>query len=196
MEWDTPEDVIRPHLNDGERLVWCGKPLAGMKLRLYDAFMIPFSILWCGFAVFWEMMVLGMVFFNANEQPPETFVAVVFPLFGLPFVIIGLYMLFGRFMVDARQRKRTYYAITDSRVLIVSGLFSRKLKSLNLRTLSDISMSEKSDGSGYITFGPTYPFMAFLGGAAWGSMYALPSFDLLPDVAKVYRIICDAQKKK
>ena len=109
--------------------------------------MIPFSLLWCGFAIFWESSVL-----NAEKAP--TF----FAFWGLPFVAMGIYMVIGRFFVEARQRASTFYAVTEERVLIVSGLLSRTVKSLNLRTLSDISLSEKGSGEGTITFGPQNPF--------------------------------------
>ena len=44
-----------------------------------------------------------------------------------------------------------------------------KVKSLNLRTLTDVSMTERSDGSGVITFGPQMA-NAFITGAWMGWM--------------------------
>lgn len=198
MQWQTPEDVVRGHLERGETLLWSGQPAQGIRLRGYDVFMIPLSLLWGGFAIFWEIMALG-IFFGAVGQgggPPLIF-GIVFPLFGLPFVLVGLHLIFGRFFVDARQRARTFYGVTDNRIIILSGLFSRKVKSLNLRTLSDLSMSQSASGSGTITFGPAPPLAPFFGGTSWpgAGWYPSPSFDLVPDVAEVYRIIRDAQKR-
>ena len=198
MEWQTPDDVVRSHLESGERLLWSGKPVQGLKLRSNDIFLIPFSLLWCGFAIFWEIMVVTVLLVNGEGEPLPVGIQIIFPLFGLFFVIVGLYIVFGRFFVDVRQRARTFYGVTDDRIIIVSGLFSRKLKSLDLRTLSDLSMTQKGNGAGSITFGPTHPFAAFFGGAAWpgAGMYAPPSFDLIPNVAEVYNIIRDAQKER
>ena len=63
--------------------------------------MIPFSLLWCGFAVFWETMAMRMPgpFFG-----PGLF----FRLWGIPFVFVGLYFVFGRFFADALARSSSY----------------------------------------------------------------------------------------
>jgi hypothetical protein len=88
--------------------------------------------------------------------------------------------------------------VTDDRIIIISGLFSQGVKSLNLQTLTDLSMNEKRDGTGTITFGPTHPFATLFGSSSWpsGGWQVLPFFELVPDVKEVYRIIRDAQKDK
>ena len=91
-------------------------------------------------------------------------VGIVFPLFGIPFVLAGLYMILGRFIHDSKKRAKTFYGLTDQRAIIISGLFSKSVKSLNLRSLSDVSLSEKSDKSGTITFGQENQMMSFFGG--------------------------------
>ncbi|MES2170368.1 MAG: hypothetical protein V4479_06545 [Actinomycetota bacterium] len=37
------------------------------------------------------------------------------------FAVIGFYNLFGRFLVKAVQKRRTLYALTDSRALVLVG---------------------------------------------------------------------------
>jgi hypothetical protein len=141
-----PDSVLSAELGPGERLVWSGKPRGGIRLRAQDAFLIPFSLLWCGFAIFWEVRV------SMNSGPlfgPGLF----FRLWGIPFVIVGLYMVLGRFFVDALIRAGTYYGVTTERVLIVTTRFGRRLRSISLRALGDISLSERSDESGTIAFG-------------------------------------------
>src|SRR5262249_50119634 len=98
--------------------------------------------MWGGFAIFWELTAINMgaPFF--------------FALWGVPFVLVGLYIMFGRFLLDVRQRAATTYGVTSERVIIISGLFSRAIKSLNVATLTDLSLSERSNGGGTITFGP------------------------------------------
>jgi hypothetical protein len=39
-------------------------------------------------------------------------------LWGVPFVVIGQYMIWGRFLYDAWLKPRTYYGITNRRVLM------------------------------------------------------------------------------
>jgi len=80
--------------------------------------------------------------------------------------------------------------------IISSDLFSRRVKSLNLRTLSDLSLSERRDGSGKITFGPTNPFAIFSSSTSWpgAGQYAQPAFDLIDRAREVYDVIREAQK--
>jgi len=186
----SAEEILRSQLDPKERLVWCGKPRSGVRLRGQDAFLIPFSILWGGFAIFWEYM--------AWTKAPQAHGpgAAFFPFFGAPFVIIGLYLIFGRFFADARVRARTYYGVTNERVIIISGFFSQQTKSLQLRTLTDVSLTQRSDGSGTITFGPTLFMNSFFGGGAWpgAGRYAPPSFDMIDSAKEVYDIIRGVQK--
>lgn len=166
-----PEDadsVIRDVLRRDERLLWSGQPPQGMRLQATDAFLIPFSILWGGFAIFWETTVI-------TQGAPIFFAA-----WGVPFVLVGVYLIVGRFWVDARQRARTYYALSDRRVIIVSGIFSRTTQSLDVRSLSDVALTKRKGNSGRISFGPVNPMWAWWGTAGWPGMarYATPCFEL------------------
>src|SRR5213596_908013 len=124
------EQVARSQLARNERLLWSGQPRGGVRLRASDALFIPFSLMWGGFAFFWEASVL--------QQGAPGFMA----LWGIPFVLVGIYIILGRFFIDAAVRARTYYALTSQRVVILSGLWTRELKSLWLRTLPELSLKE------------------------------------------------------
>ncbi len=186
----SAETVVAASLDADERLLWAGQPRQGVRLRAQDALQIPFSLLWGGFALFWEYQALTI----AAKAPGPT--AVVFPLFGLPFVLIGLYLIFGRFFVDARSRARTFYGVTNERVLIISGLFAAQTKSLPLRSLGELTLTQHADGSGTLSFGSA-PLRAFAHPAgSWpGADRSLPpSFDMIARVKDVYDIIRTAQK--
>jgi hypothetical protein len=180
MQAHEIEQQLTRELGGGEKLLWSGQPRQGLMLRSSDALFIPFSLLWGGFAVFWETSVIrsGAPFF--------------FMLWGIPFVFVGVYMTIGRFFVDARIRECTAYGITNERIVIVSGLFKSSVKSLNLRTLSDISLNERQDGSGTITFGPSDIGSAFVFGRS--GRQASPAFEEVPNVRAVHQTIRDAQK--
>jgi hypothetical protein len=170
--------------------------------------MIPFSIMWGGFAIFWETMALHI-------PRHRNAIDLIFPLFGIPFVLMGLYIIFGRFFVDAIQRENIYYGISDRRVIIVRGAFNQvrtldlktliaivagltrhKVKSMDLRTLTDVSMTERSDGSGTITFGSQDASSAALRGfAGLSGPSAGPCFDMVEQVKSVYEQIRTAQRK-
>jgi len=118
-----------PYLDPAEELVWEGRPATGLKLKASDAFMIPFSLVWGGFAIFWEYMAItmGAPFF--------------FALFGLPFVAIGLYLIVGRFFWDAYTRDRTRYALTTQRAIIATSHMGRKMRSIPITASSPIEYS-------------------------------------------------------
>lgn len=171
-------------LERGEKLIWTGVPKRGLRLRPGDGLLIPFSLLWGGFAIFWETSVI------------VTHAPIVFPLFGSFFVVVGLYLMIGRFFLDARIRASTLYALTDQRAIILSGIFSRTTESVFLHSLADISISEKSDGSGTIQLGRTPAFDWLATGTRWpgSGAYTVPSFDLIPRVRQVHDEILRARR--
>lgn len=177
------QSELRQQLDINETLLWTGQPKKGIVFRTADIFLIPFSILWCGFAIFW---VIG-----ASKAGG------MFGLFGVPFVIIGLIFVFGRFIIESKQRENTYYGLTEDRIIIKSGIFSKNVKSLNIRSLSDIEYNEKNDGSGTISIGPKNPMMIWGNGMSWWpGMKTNPQLELIQDVRKVYNQIIEIQKEK
>lgn len=180
----STEQMLRPELGRDERLLWSGMPLQGVCFRSTDWLAVPFSLMWGGFAIFWEYSVS-----TAKTAP------VFMMLWGIPFVLVGLYMIVGRFFADALMRRRTYYGLTDQRVILIDGMFNRQVRSLPLSTLGEISLSEKSNRSGSITFGPNAsPYGSF--GRIWpgiGGKMA-PAFDPIDDVRRVYALIREAQQ--
>jgi len=192
MNYDA-QMIIQKELDSDERLLWAGMPKQGAIFKGTDVFMIPFSLLWGGFAIFWEYMALTMV---PKAQNASDGFALIFPLFGIPFVVIGLYMIFGRFIYDSKKRQKTFYGLTDQRAIIVSGVFSKSVKSLNLKTISDVSLSEKENGYGSIVFGQENQMMSlFMGGGFPGmGSSTTPKFELIENAKHVYKQLRDHQK--
>lgn len=176
---------IQTQLSSDEKVLWSGQPKQGVIIRGADIFMIPFSVMWGGFAIFWEVSVLK------SDAPG------FFALWGIPFVLVGLYLIVGRFFFEATQRARTFYAVTNERILIVSGVLNRKIKSLNLRTLSDLSLSEGKGDEGTVSFGGGSPFSSLFGGfSSWPGMgsHMGPRFELINGARSVFEIIRRAQR--
>ena len=177
-----PPDEIRRELAPLEQVLWSGRPRQGMLLRASDALQIPFSLFWCGFIAFWEHGVIeaGSVFMM---------------LWGIPFILVGAYLLIGRFFHDAWLRAYTDYAVTSQRVLIVTTLFTRKVRSLELASLGEMSLTERRDGRGSLVFGrETTRSSGFGGDPGWvgASRHAAPRFDLIEGARGVQQIIRDA----
>jgi len=106
---NDPRARILPLLRQGEQLLWAGRPDPGVRFTGADAFLVPFSILWGGFAVFWELAAISQV-----KQP-------IFVLWGIPFVLVGLYFIFGRFIFKRRRKLATVYALTNRRAIVCTG---------------------------------------------------------------------------
>lgn len=174
--WDQTEEIIQAELSPGERLLWTGRPPLGLMLRASDAAMIPFHLLFGGIVL---VMLSSMQFFS------------------LLFVVIWLYLIFGRFFVDKWRRARTYYAVTSERVVVVFLRFGRTTKSLNLDTLTDVTLTERDTGAGIITFGPLALIFGSYPGSGLPGMgqYAFPIFELSSDARQVYEIIRDARRE-
>jgi hypothetical protein len=100
-------DQVHRHLRADEQLLWQGAPDAGVWFTSEDVFLVPFSILWCGFAIFWESSVIG------GHAP------FFFRLWGIPFVAVGLYFVAGRFFYKNYRKRSTVYAVTTKRAMIL-----------------------------------------------------------------------------
>lgn len=183
--FQSSEKMVSQYLDPSERLLWSGQPRGGFRFRAQDAFLIPFSLVWCSFAIFWEVSAIrsGAPFFSM--------------VWGIPFVCLGLFFVFGRFFLDAHIRAGTTYAVTTERILILSGLFSRQTKSIQIRMLADVSLTQYKDGSGTITFGPVGCMKSSFQATPWpgiGSHAIPPIFDLIDRAEGVYDIIRNAQR--
>ena len=167
------QEVVR-----GETLLWSGVPRQGLFFRPADLFLVPFSLLWAGFAVFWEATVLA--------TPAPRF----FALWGIPFILMGLHITIGRFFVDAYRRRHTTYAVTARRVIVRSGSTTQ---SLDLTSLGTISLREHSNGLGTITFG-TSQLPALFASSSWPGMKGPPEFIQIADARRVYELTREAQQ--
>jgi hypothetical protein len=135
------------HLDTDEKTLWHGSPPSGIMFRKSDWFLVPFSFLWFGFALFWEAGVLGLFSDTPGRAP------VLFPLFGLIFVCVGFYIAIGRFFWDALVRAQTLYALTNKRAIIFTRFPSRSFRSIGVNAATEVSTAERSDGSGDVIFG-------------------------------------------
>jgi len=95
--------ALQAQLRDNEQLLWHGVPDTRVWFAPADAYLIPFSIAWCAFAIFWESSVI-------RSGGPSFFAA-----WGIPFVAAGLYFVAGRFFYKRYRKGRTVYAITTQR---------------------------------------------------------------------------------
>lgn len=177
------ENALRRELRPGERLLWSGVPKQGIVLRGIDAFYIPFALFVIGFP--------GFELVQALSSGRPSFLVILYPFVFL----MALYLLVGSHIVDAKVRARTFYGVTNTRVVIISGWRNRRTTSLDLSGRYDITLTESRAGRGSIVFGPDeWPWATMFGhGVHWLTRYMAPAFDLIADARRVYDLILRAQ---
>ncbi|BCY08413.1 hypothetical protein [Actinoplanes sp. L3-i22] len=163
-----------------ERVLWEGRPRRTRVIRRSDTLLIPFSLVWCGFVIFWESQVL------ADGAP------LFAVLWGVPFILIGIYFVAGRFLVRGVAIKRTRYTITNRRLLVHGGWTGTRVTTEYLRILPPPVITERPDGSGDLAFG-AFPALTepFVGARrmVWRTWAAEPSFTpILWDISDVRRV--------
>jgi hypothetical protein len=182
--------AIQPHLLPAESVRWIGRPDPHRLLGAGDFFLVPFSLMWGGFALFWEAGVVGLGSHSPSAAGAWWFGA----LWGIPFVLVGQYFIWGRFIYKRWDRRRTIYAVTNQRVLALRG---HTLQSLFLNQLPTLNKSLRSDGSGTLEF-TTSPFgFGFWGNTGMeflsGRRSAAFAFYDIPGVDDVFRLVAEGR---
>lgn len=176
---------INKYLMPGEYVVWNGRPGKGNLLAPYDIFLVPLSILWCGFVIVWET--------TAFIMPAPFF----FKLWGIPFVCFGLFMVFGRFILKSYIRKKTIYVITNKRIF---SFRKNHIKTLDYHMNPTRNVTLCQDGTGSIRFYSTLMLNSLLSELDTLTDFFTPTqtfsqnsqhFELenIPDVKRVLKIL-------
>jgi hypothetical protein len=188
---NDPTVVITPHLSPGERLLWAGRPKQGFALRGWDILFVPMSLL---------MVIIGSVITVVEfRQLGGTGVL----LFVVVWMIGSYWFAFGRFFYDARKRARTYYALSDARVIVVSGEASYDIRAIQLKVLREVTFTRRADDTGTLEFDRP-GFLSYRGRFdsgrgmdwPWFSLDPLRSmaFEMIANPREVYDLIVRAQQ--
>jgi len=144
------ENVFENELIKDEKILWTGKPNPEILFTSADIFLVPFSLMWGGFALFWEASVLGIGFLSEKSSSTPF---IPFALFGIPFVLIGLYFIFGRFFYKKWKKGNMYYAVTNKRILIITQTMNKNIQAEYIDRIPAINYSQNKNGTGTIKFG-------------------------------------------
>ncbi|MBQ7377271.1 MAG: helix-turn-helix transcriptional regulator [Clostridia bacterium] len=120
-------------LSDGERLLWHGQPNKNRLFTSADAVNIPVSLFFLAFSVWWTYLAI-----LANAW----LLCVSIPLF-----LVALHLLLFRFLVKRYVKGRTYYALTDARILLIyDGKDQRQIRSIPYSEVRDVRMTLAGQG--------------------------------------------------
>jgi hypothetical protein len=167
-----------------EKLLWKGKPAPGLHFSPQDLFIVPFSVLW-----------LGGVSAGALSVPYQAHIDPMLYVMLPVFVLIGLYVTVGRFVVDIYARRRTDYVLTDQRAIISSGLLRPSTRSVNLVAVAEIRFRPGRHGRGTVEFGS--PGMFAMMPRNWPGMgqFLPAAFDGIEDALRIYDLALTAQRE-
>lgn len=167
---------LRSHLLDDEQVLWTGAPASGLLFTREDWIKIPFSFVFAGISVVVFLSALAPP--GPKEGPPDLFFLGVATLF----LSIGLFLVGGRFVLDAWLRRRTHYAVTNRRVLIARSAPFGAFIAMDVEQLPEVRLLERADGRGTIRFGHAVSPWARRGGA---SVTWTPSLDPTPQFLSI-----------
>lgn len=142
MGQDSLDLALRREMRSGERVAWQGRQIARIALAGFGIYF--FAIPWTAFALFWTTMAS----WGASEMQEDTgLLSWAFPLFGVPFILIGLGMLSAPFL-PLFNKGKVIFAVTNQRILRIRVGRKLDIKSVPARRIGQIERSENRDGSG------------------------------------------------
>jgi hypothetical protein len=192
MSDTTALEKLQAELFPGEKLLWHGRPVQGIRYQRSDMWAAIFGVPFLGFALFLTLLVFGIIpmphDWLVNNNLWLTKCNCVFGTVTL--LPVGLYLLGGGLWLDSRLRRQLFFGVTNERILILreSRHKSQSLTSLRLRDVPHLTLRVSQDGTGslYFALRPT-------GAQGDGGLYGI-CFRLIPEVRKVYTLIRSIQR--
>ena len=137
--------LVDDELDRDEKIVWLGRPDPTAAGRGYLPLQL-FAIPWTAFSIFWIGMASGWKVPDFKQGPD------FFPLFGLPFLLIGVGMLTAP-LWGKRLARKSVYALTNRRAIIFKKEFSgMSIRSFKPDQLRSLERKQHADGSGDLVF--------------------------------------------
>ncbi|MBV7407624.1 aspartate carbamoyltransferase catalytic subunit [Maritimibacter sp. DP1N21-5] len=126
-------------LDDGETILWQGRPLQDFHIALSNVVTIAFGIFFAGFALFWMVGAASM-----GGGP--------FWMFGLIHFSVGVGIVFWSIFGSTYSRRNTWYTLTDRRAIVATD-FLFKRRSLVSYPVQDALVEFKAGPPDDIIFG-------------------------------------------
>lgn len=154
MDRMTPPQTLQPdrlalalerELRPGERIVWQQRQIARISYLSFGIYL--FAIPWTVFAVFWTAMAAAGAY---GLQEETGWLSWAFPLFGTPFIAVGIGMLASPFL-PLWNKGKVLFAITSERLLKLRLGRSIDVESVSARQIGTIRRRERRDGSGSLS---------------------------------------------
>lgn len=162
-------------LDDGERIVWQGRPDQSFQIDIRKAPLALFGTVFAGFALFWMAMAAQAGGF--------------FWMFGLIHFSVGIGLIYSATFWTVLKRRRTWYTLTNRRAFIASNLpfAGKRLDSYALTPETRLSL--KSGNPGSVVFAREERR------GSKGRRYTVDiGFERIAEADQVYALMRDAQR--
>jgi hypothetical protein len=147
-------EIINQSLQHKEILIWAGQPKKGLVFEAIDIFKTLFIVIFVAF-VFFAVRLLS-----------DISILLAIPL-SVIFFSAALILGIGRFFIDAELRKKTFYGVTDKRIIIISKMYPKKIQSVYFNTKPKIEFLPNMDDTSTIDIGLKEPTGVGRGGITW-----------------------------
>lgn len=138
--------ALERELYSNETVQWHGWQLARIDPRHFLIYV--FAVPWTAFSLGWTGIAATAV--GMSEQTGLGLFAWAFPLFGLPFIAVGAWML-SRPFLPLWERGRVLYVVTDRRVLKLSIGRELSIKTVPADRIGLLQRNERADGTGTLS---------------------------------------------
>jgi hypothetical protein len=137
--------IIDKELEPRESITWVEQPIPRL-FTLDSIFIFIFSIPWTAFAVYWMYEAAGSNIPDLREGIKPEY---IFALFGVPFILVGLWMLSSPIRVWLKAF-RTVYIITNKRAISIEDGWFTIIKSYTPDQLKNVYRQQKRNGIGNV----------------------------------------------
>jgi hypothetical protein len=136
--------ALTRELMPGESIVWQGEQLARLEPAHFAIYL--FAVPWTAFALFWTALAAGGVSTMQGDDDASV-IAWAFPLFGVPFIAVGLGMMAMPFK-PLWDRGKILFAITDKRAIRLRLGKRLDVSTCPAERIGLVRRIEHSDGTG------------------------------------------------
>jgi hypothetical protein len=168
-------ELILSELVPMETLLWSGRPSRRIRVR-------------------WQQAIMGLVFATiaclvvAIAVAAGEYIVLIFIGF---FLLAALSNPVNDAVLDPWRRRKTVYALTDRRALVIDGLFAQQAQSFPLPSSTVLTLREGREGSGTIYCSSTEGYCYKKNKR--GQLVPRPLFRMIVDARHVYDLMRETQ---
>ena len=167
-------------LGPGERLIWSGSPRPGGAIGATEIAQTGIAVVF----VYLFVKFYGVARYNSAQEN----------ILWAGLLLAMLYFSLGTLFMERVRRRRSVYAITSERLLMINTVFSRFVKSFPLRTITDSKLEELKGGIGNIWIGRRYLGPGTIDVRLLPTTTNRNGLEMIPDAKHVYELFLAARE--